>query len=941
MKYHKLLERQIRKYLQEGETKVDPRLASLLGAISQAYDSYDEDRELSQRAFDLSDKEYQGITEKLTKEIEQREQSINTLLRAISEIEQQSGNSFEYDRTDLLTVTKYLQRQVQMRIQTEDELKVSEQNFRQINETIEDVFWLYDHHAREYLYISPSCEKLFGAKQHHFIDGSVEVNALVDPQDVSVFENIWSTLDEDQSYSIEYRINLNGQIKWIHERSFAIRDEEGELVRQSGVYVDITERKLNEEATKTYLKEINELKKSLEIREEQYRGLVENASDIIYELDGTGKPTYINQMSESVIGYTNEELYTRHFWEIIPKGYAKAFTAKYLDLIKRKAKYSYLEVPIQKKSGEVIWLGQNTTMFFKGDWLYKAHVIARDITVQKKSEDEIQQLSEFQKKILDGTDYGFITTSHPEGLITTFNKGAEEMLGYSAEEVIGKKTPAIFHEHAEVESRAQELSKELDIHVSAGVDVFHIKVREGLLSVDVNEWTYIHKTGKRITVELSITALKDKNDSITGYLGIAKDITQRKKAELDIIKAKEQAEVASQAKSEFLANMSHEIRTPLNGVMGFTDLLIKTKIDETQAKYLSMVSHSANVLLDIINDVLDFAKIEAGKLELDITNTNIHELCHSVVRMTSPQIEEKKLMHYCTLDEKVPGLVLADELRLRQVLVNLIANAVKFTNTGEVELSVQFLGYDEEGRCQLRFSIRDTGVGINPADQQKIFDAFAQVDTSTTKKFGGTGLGLTISNNLLALMDSQIYLESESGVGSLFYFDVSFTPVVENPPKTEELLGSSNDADTIEGKERSNLALFEGREFSVLIAEDNPVNMQVIKYILEKIVPQAHLIEATDGLDAVSKFRQKVPSVVFMDVQMPEMNGYEATQEIRKIEASLNVNGSPAIHTPIVALTAGIIKGEREKCLEAGMDDYVSKPIVIDTIRTVLSQWLN
>ncbi|MEQ8712687.1 MAG: PAS domain S-box protein [Cyclobacteriaceae bacterium] len=938
MKYHKLLDRQIRKYLQGNDLEDASGLAKLLRAISESYQSYDDDQELSQRAFDLSDQEHQAITLKLSQEKEQRERSISTLLKAIADIEQQSGNAFEYDRTDLYTVTKYLQEQVELRVKAENELKESESNFQQINETIEDVFWLYDSASRKFLYISPSCEKLFGASQLDFIEGHLQLESLVDADDRKVFKEIWQKLDHDQAYDIEYRIKVDGNIKWIHERSFAIRDENQKLIRLSGTYIDITERKLHEEATKSYLKEISDLKTSLEIREEQYRSLVENASDIIYELDGTGKPTYINQVCEPLLGYTNEELYEKHFWEIIPKEYAKEFTAKYLNLIKHKVEYSYLEVPVVKKSGEIVWLGQNTTMFFKGDWLYKASVIARDITVQRKNEDEIQKLSEFQQKILDGTDYGFITTSHPEGIITTFNKGAEAMLGYKADDLVGKATPVIFHDNDEITTMASQLSRELDTIIHPGVDVFHFKVRNEICIIDVNEWTYIRRDGERITVELSITALKDKHNITTGYLGIAKDVTERKKNELEILNAKEQAEVANRVKSEFLANMSHEIRTPLNGVMGFTDLLSKTVLDLTQQKYVSMVSQSADILLDLVNDVLDFAKIEAGKIELDLTNTNIKELCYSVIEMTSPLIKEKRLLQECEVDNDVPSQVLADELRLRQVLVNLMANAVKFTQQGQIKLSVKKLGLSDD-QVRIRFSIIDTGLGIHPEHQLKIFEAFSQVDTSNTKKFGGTGLGLSISNNLLSLMDSHIQLESKPGEGSHFYFDIGFERINHDRPVFPKK--ALHDVNNNIAFDQSLSDVVKQNSLNVLVAEDNMVNMKVIEYIIKKILPNAQIIRADNGLDAVEKFKEVSPSFIFMDIQMPEMNGYEATRQIRLVESTLIQEGKDKIHTPIIALTAGITEGEKEKCFAAGIDDYVSKPVLVNTIRDVLKLWLS
>src|SRR5690606_17523520 len=310
---------------------------------------------------------------------------------------------------------------------------------------------------------------------------------------------------------------------------------------------------------------------------------------------------------------------------------------------------------------------------------------------------------------------------------------------------------------------------------------------------DSHEWTYIRKDGSRFPVQLVVTAIRNKYDEVTGYVGIATDISQLKEMEASILKEKQKAVAANKSKSEFLANMSHEIRTPLNGVIGFTDLLMKTDLNETQRKYMQMVNTSAHSLLDLINDILDFSKIEAGKLELNQDKTDLVELCSQTVDIIKHEAHEKGLELLLDISSKIQRFIYADSVRLRQILVNLLGNAIKFTEKGEVELKIRNKKTEnDENEMLFEFSIRDTGIGIAPHNLQKIFNAFDQEDSSTTRKYGGTGLGLTISNRLLELMDSRLEVDSELNKGSVFSFKVKFkTEVGESfPEKNTELVNN-------------------------------------------------------------------------------------------------------------------------------------------------------
>lgn len=387
-----------------------------------------------------------------------------------------------------------------------------------------------------------------------------------------------------------------------------------------------------------------------------------------------------------------------------------------------------------------------------------------------------------------------------------------------------------------------------------------------------------------------------------------------------LLLARQQADQANKSKSEFLTNMSHEIRTPLNAVIGFSDLLMQTKLQDHQHEYAETLKQSADSLMSIVNDILDFAKIESGKMELDVHSADVRETANqslSIVRFFSSQKPFPTLLE---VDPNVPEYLKFDSVRIRQILINLLNNALKFTNEGSVRLVIKYMGQNEKGESQIRFEVVDTGIGIDAENQNKIFEAFTQEDASTTRKFGGTGLGLTISNKLLNLMGSKLELKSQVGKGSTFYFDLTLEkgqPSMEN----QALKLAQISHDTIH------------HAWKVVIAEDNPVNNLLTTTILRNIFPNAVIMAANNGAEAVAVCDRIMPDIIFMDVQMPEMNGYEATKIIRKNEGE-----KKAI---IIALTAGAVDSERDKCLAAGMNDFITKPIDILKFRETTTNWLS
>ena len=551
--------------------------------------------------------------------------------------------------------------------------------------------------------------------------------------------------------------------------------------------------------------------------------------------------------------------------------------------------------------------------------------------VRKQAEAALRQTNTLQRAILESANYSVISTT-PDGTIVTFNRAAEQMLGYRAEEVAGRATPALFHDAGEVAARAGELTRELGREIEAGFEAFVTRARLG--EPDEREWTYIRKDGTRFPVRLSVTALFDEQSRVTGFLGIASDITESKQAAEELLRAKEAAESASRAKSEFLAMMSHEIRTPMNAIIGMTNLLQDTPLSEQQREFVQTVGTSGEALLEIINDILDFSKIEAGQLRLEMAILRPARLIEGVMDLLATRAQARGLTLEARVAPDVPEALRSDDGRLRQVLVNLVGNGLKFTEHGGVRVEVRCLR-ESAARAQLRFEVRDSGPGIKPEDQERLFQPFIQLAGTTARRQGGTGLGLAISRRIVELLGGTIGVESKPGRGSVFWFEIE-AEIAQPEPALEDRAEMTKDraAGDTGFFPSAGSQLHVDRPLRILVAEDHDTNRRLAALMLEKLGQRADF--AGNGLEAVDAWERFAYDVILMDCQMPEMDGFAATREIRCREAALPASARPPVH--IIALTANALAGDRERCLAAGMNGYVSKPVRLEALRAALGR---
>lgn len=619
--------------------------------------------------------------------------------------------------------------------------------------------------------------------------------------------------------------------------------------------------------------------------------------------DFTGKFHRLNLSWETTLGYTIEELLTKNYLDLIyPEDQDKTLLA--LERLMTNEELVNFVNRFIRKDGTIVYLEWRARA--KDDLIYAN---ARNITENISLEEELL----IQKKLL--TEMGKVAK------VGGWELDTKTMKTVWTEEVYN----------------IYELPPGTDKNVVDGISFYH---PEDQIVINKAVEDAIHK-GKSFDLELRLISKLGNfkwvhavgrpifiNNKVVKVFGTFQEITERKDQEKkqkeylkELIKAKKQTEEANKAKSEFLANMSHEIRTPLNGVIGFTELLGSSDLSDTQRQYLSDANTSAYALLNLINDILDFSKIEAGKLELNYQYVEAKTFFEDCLKIVNFSAKNKNLNLNLILDPNLPNEFVCDSVRLKQVVVNLLSNSVKFTEKGFVNLSVTF-NRNDLVFSSLTISVEDSGIGISDAQKPKLFQLFSQADSSITKKYGGTGLGLAISSNLVEKMGGVLEFQSEPEKGSSFFFTLPLNKKISdslNPTKKLENLSKIQEGDS---------------KVNILIVEDNQLNASLLQAMLLKFLPNAEITLAIDGVEAIQLVHMKVFHLVIMDLQMPIVDGITATQMIREFE-----NESER-QTPIVALTAGATEIEREKCFRVGMNGFLTKPIQTKLLREEVLKYI-
>jgi len=639
-----------------------------------------------------------------------------------------------------------------------------------------------------------------------------------------------------------------------------------------------------------------------------------------------GRWLRVNRSVSEIVGYTSEELLQIDFQTIThPEDLDKDL--EYVRQVLADEIPSYrLEKRYIHKAGHLVWVLLSVSLVRASDGSPLFFVSElQEVTAQKQAECRLRNSENRFRALFESSRDGIGVLSGER--MAYCNPAMVQLFGYDRpEEIVGLTIAELVAPEETQRLLAINRRRQRGEAVSNLYQAI-ARRRDGTLFVVEGFISTFEQDGKIHTM----AALRDVSERRALEDALHHSLQEQQRQNRELMKARDAALAATRAKSMFLANMSHEIRTPMNGVLGMLTLLQDTMLTEEQREYVGDARRSGEALLGLLNDILDLSKVEAGRIELEAIPFELMRLLEEVIGLHQTDARRKGLALHRAIASDVPSVLIGDPGRLRQVLTNLIGNAVKFTERGEVTIRVATAEAADAETVALRFEVRDTGIGLTDEAKGRLFKPFIQADGSTTRRYGGTGLGLAISKQLVSLMSGTIGVDSQPAGGSVFWFTVALVPVPAVSALSAEGISSDEEAEPAQGPLR------------LLLVEDNSINQKVASRLLEK---RGHRVDvAANGLEAIEAVRRFPYDLVFMDCQMPEMDGYEATAQIRREEMLGAVRHRTRKaqegleHLPIIAMTAGAMQGDRERCLSVGMDDYITKPIHPDALDALLRQW--
>ncbi len=874
MSYHKLLYRQIQKFL-PNHLKEDLGVQSLLEAVSNSYHAFDRDKDLAERAFRITEEEYSEINTRLKRENEVKQRSVAKLKEALGVI---AGEGPTNGSDDLLFIARYLNQQVK-------EKKNAEKVFTSLITNMQSGILLEDENRQvvfanqlfcEMFQIPVPCEKLAGLDYSH------------NPEETKY-------LFQQPDHYVKRLKQILKERKLVRREILHLEDGKVFLRDYIPIYLDNEYR--GHLWNYTDITETSKAQKVIEQSELKNRLIMKSALDAIITIDTHGRITFWNPQAEKIFGWTEEEVLGHNLGDtIIPPEWRAAHKKgmnHYLATGESTVLNKQLELTAINRKGAEFPIELSIVPITHGDTLFFCSFI-RDISARKQNEESLRINEEKYRSIITNMNLGLLEVDTEER-IQFVNNSFMEMSGYSAEELVGRNASELF-----VRSENTELLESKN------------ELRKRGLS-DAYELAVKNKKGELKWWLISGAPRFDDKGELIGSIGIHLDITQQKALEHELIEARELAEQSARSQEMFLANMSHEIRTPLNAIMGMSRELQKTNLNNQQKSFLEAVNSAGEQLLVVINDILDISKIQAGKLHIENIGFRLRDIGERVMQVMSHKAEEKGVSLFCTTDSRVHPVLVGDPYRLNQVLLNLISNGIKFTEKGSVQVECK-VEEDTPHDQRISFTVRDSGIGMDKEFTQRIFENFSQEDRSVARRFGGTGLGMAISKQLVTMMNGDIQVNSEKGVGTTVYFWLPFRKGSEDDIASKSM--TPTDSTILKGKK-------------ILLAEDNEMNRLVATTVLQSY--GVDIDEVINGQEAVEALRNGRYELVLMDVQMPLMDGLEATRRIR------NELKNPI---PIIALTANAIKGENEICFAAGMNDYLTKPFKEEDLVGLMAKWL-